>query len=122
MQADDFVVQGTPIVSRKRRGKRGLKYSSRGVLLRSRMVRTQARTKGADLGETSRTLTCQSGTQVQDLVECSSDSGAPVEDQPQTLSQLIEEDLVNSPSTSLFESEVAFESNQSMERSKSVSI
>jgi hypothetical protein len=122
MQADKFVVVETPVVGRKRRAKRGLKYSSRRVLLRSRMVKTQGRTKGVDLGETPRALTYPSETRLQELAECSSDSRELVDGENQKYSQLIEKELVNSPSTSLIESEMAVESNQSMERAKSVSI
>lgn len=86
------------------------------------MVKTQGRTKGVDLGETPRALTYPSETRLQELAECSSDSRELVDSENQKYSQLIEKELVNSPSTSLIESEMAVESNQSMERAKSVSI
>lgn len=87
------------------------------------MVRTQARSKGVDLEEIPRTLMYPlTETRVQELADCSFNSRVLVEGQPQTFSQLIEEVLVNNLSTSLFESEMALESNQSMKRSKSVSI
>ena len=45
----------TPKTTRKRR-RRGLQFSSRRVLLRARMKRKQARSKGVDLEGTVRTL------------------------------------------------------------------
>lgn len=56
MQEESFRDVVTPNSTRKRRRRRGLRYSSRRELLRSRMVRKQARSAGVDLQGTVRTL------------------------------------------------------------------
>jgi len=56
MLAENEQVRVTHRVLRKRRAKRGLRYSSSRVLQRARMVRAKARSKCIDLGETSRSL------------------------------------------------------------------
>lgn len=56
MQEDPGLEEVTPVSTRTRRRRGGLRFSSRRELLRARMVRKQARTLGLDLQGTVRTL------------------------------------------------------------------
>lgn len=91
MQESSVVEAVTSKCERKRRRRKGLEYSLRRALLRSRMVKKQARSIGANLEGTVRTLTYITSTSTGLLEDnCIANLDVELKDQHQPLLRVAE--------------------------------